>query len=275
MSTCYHDLYLTTKAKYSNSSVTSLYLGDSFVKALRGYSVRKKITSYTGRTAKGLVKNNTIDDIRQYVTDYPNLNCLVLYFGNVDCQLSYFYKLFSQIHESYPELIPETLENYNRTYVTEIVEQYLKFIGQVLKEFKSFKIIKIILPTYSVIKDSDVPTHLHKYMFRKKTSHYRDNKLYSYGKEMDLLLRSKSNRDQVVDIFNQQMRSAEWVYGFETIDLNAYVYNSDKIIKNEYQYKPLELDIHLDPMNTGALLKETNLLQCCGLPKIRGNYCKK
>ena len=218
----------------------NLYIGSSSIGVFKLLKpINNKVLKITGGTAKGLFTNENgkfiINNIKK-ILKKQKINCVILHFGEVDINFSYYYKL----------CVDNKLINY-KTFCNNVYTEYIKFIDVIVKISKCKNlIIKGLYPNpvediykisqllkYDIINDTkcivDYKTQLN-FNFQEKLRHNYNNLLKTFCNTKNKQTQNKLN----VNYFYY--------------DLDKYILNNNVMVPKYIDISHLSIHLRWEPM---------------------------
>lgn len=178
-------LYKLFKKPGDSNKPINLFMGSSSIGVFNLFTknTNNLIYKFKGATAKGLLTNDNGKDIIKVLEEYKKrkirINCIVMHFGEVDLNFSYFYKLLQT-----KEYIPY------RDFCSGVLKPYMEFILKVIKLSNCKRLIikgvypnpvadgrkKLQLVNYAIMQPEDteklIPSTLTKKFEEMMRKHY-------------------------------------------------------------------------------------------------------
>lgn len=215
----------------------NLFIGSSSIGVFKLFKNNNKVLKVKGATAKGLNTNDNGKNIIKYILNLQRpINCIILHFGEVDINFSYYYKM-CQLNKKYIDF---------KLFCNEIFNEYSKFIEQIsnLKKCKNI-ILKGLYPnpiTDSLKKEQFLNYHVMdntdcllestlNFKFQEKLRKY-----YNYLLKKYCIEKNKHN------IKNNE--SIKYFY----YDLDKYILKDGNIVKKFIDISPVNIHLRWEPM---------------------------
>lgn len=221
-----------------------------------------KIIKIKGGTAKGLYTNENGKKIINIIGNIKNpINCIILHFGEVDINFSYYYKVCNS-------------ENKNinvEDFCNEIYLEYIKFINKIVEISKCKNLIinglypnpikdnlkKEQLLNYGIIIDNSnciLESTLNS-KFQEKIRKYYNNLLYKFCIEKN-------------KIYNKKLNNTYFFY----YDLDKYIFHNGKINNRFIDISDINIHLRWEPM---VFYHIKILNKYCGISKYDLNDIKQ
>ena len=217
----------------------NLFIGSSSIGVFKLFkNPNYRVIKVNGGTAKGLYTNENGKEVIKTITNIKNpINCIVLHFGEVDINFSYYYKV----------CISKDKNINPQEFCNEVYNQYSKFIDKIVDISKCKNlIIKGLYPNpvkdnlkgdqvfiYGIIDNKDclLESTLNS-VFQEKLRKYYNNLLHKY-------CIAKNNEQN-----KEQYNNTKYLY----YDLDKYIFINDKIDKKFIDLSDMNIHLRWEPM---------------------------
>jgi hypothetical protein len=231
----------------------NLFIGSSSIGVFKLFKNKKyKVIKISGGTAKGLYTNQNGQNIIETIKNIKSpINCIVLHFGEVDINFSYYYEVCNSIDKNI---------NYIE-FCNDVYNKYITFIDKIVDISKCKNlIIKGLYPNpvkdifkgkqliyYSIIDNIDcLQESTLNFKFQEKLRKYYNNLLRNY-----CIAKNKLN--------NIKIKTNYFYY-----DLDKYIINNGKINNKCIDVSVTTIHLRWEPM----VYYHVNILnKICGISK--------
>jgi len=213
----------------------NLFIGSSSIAVFKFFkNPNYKVLKVTAATAKGLYINENGKNIIKFILNVKTeINCIVLYFGTVDINFSYYYKVCNSEDKNI---------NY-KEYCNEVYIEYIKFINKIVEISKcKYLIIKGLYP--NPIKDNLKSTQLINYGTVKNSNCLLKSTLNSIFQEK--FRKYYNNLLHKFCIEKNKIHNTNTKYFY--YDLDKYIFINGKIDKKFIDLSPITIHLRWEPM---------------------------